>query len=311
MQVWEYFELLCIEFDLGKQHPAPAWNSCAVTNYRRQSWRNLQTDVCLHNARWFGAISAEVSRLLFNSSTPCWQNRYSNPERPQSFFINPLLPSSADAKIHFQHPPFQPHSSSRILQSHPTTRHPCRSFSLTLHAQPATRAPTQPQLPRISWTWLTGPKLSRHLGILDNSHVSATAHQDPSYTEDIQKNRTNRTSPLKPFLHRSVNRIWTAQSSLSLASNNHRSWKTQSSLSLTNSNHWVLPFICHTRHPQQLQPADWSTPPTIIYQFSTQFWQTASMHQIRWSIPTFCYTTCKAPIFNIFHLHQFRLQLKR
>ena len=35
---------------------------------------------------------------------------------------------------------------------------------------------------------MTGPELSHHLGSLDNSHVSATAHQDPSYTEDIQRN---------------------------------------------------------------------------------------------------------------------------
>ena len=35
---------------------------------------------------------------------------------------------------------------------------------------------------------MTGPELSRHLGSLDNSHVSTTAHQDPSYTEDIQRN---------------------------------------------------------------------------------------------------------------------------
>ena len=35
---------------------------------------------------------------------------------------------------------------------------------------------------------MTGPELSRHLGSLDNSHVSTTAYQDHSYTEDIQTN---------------------------------------------------------------------------------------------------------------------------
>ena len=35
---------------------------------------------------------------------------------------------------------------------------------------------------------MTCPELSRHLGSLDYSHVSATAHQDHSYTEDIQRN---------------------------------------------------------------------------------------------------------------------------
>ena len=35
---------------------------------------------------------------------------------------------------------------------------------------------------------MTGPELSRHLGSLDNSHVSTTAHRNPSYTEDIQRN---------------------------------------------------------------------------------------------------------------------------
>ena len=89
--------------------------------------------------------------------------------------------------IHLQHPPFQTHNSSRILQPHPTTRHPCGSFSSTPHAQPATRAPTQPQLTTHIMD-MTGPELSRHLGVFDNSHVSATAHQDPSYTEDIQRN---------------------------------------------------------------------------------------------------------------------------
>ena len=34
---------------------------------------------------------------------------------------------------------------------------------------------------------MTGPELYRHLGSLDNSHVSATTHQDRSYTENIQR----------------------------------------------------------------------------------------------------------------------------
>ena len=53
--------------------------------------------------------------------------------------------------------------------------------------QPATRAPSQPQLPTHIMDMM-GPKLSRYLGSLDNSHVSTTAHQDPSYTVDIQRN---------------------------------------------------------------------------------------------------------------------------
>ena len=54
-------------------------------------------------------------------------------------------------------------------------------------AQPATRAPSQPQLTTHIMA-MTGTELSRHLGSLDNSHVSATADQDPFYTEDIQRN---------------------------------------------------------------------------------------------------------------------------
>ena len=54
-------------------------------------------------------------------------------------------------------------------------------------AQPATRAPSQPQ-PTTHIMDMTGPELSRHLGSLDNSLVSATAHQDHFYTEDIQRN---------------------------------------------------------------------------------------------------------------------------
>ena len=53
--------------------------------------------------------------------------------------------------------------------------------------QPVTRAPSQPQLPTHIMD-MTGPELSRHLGSLDNSHVSTTTHQDPSYTGDIQRN---------------------------------------------------------------------------------------------------------------------------
>ena len=53
--------------------------------------------------------------------------------------------------------------------------------------QPVTRAPPQPQLPTHIMD-MTGSELSRHLESLDNSHVSTTAHQDPSYTEDIQRN---------------------------------------------------------------------------------------------------------------------------
>ena len=53
--------------------------------------------------------------------------------------------------------------------------------------QPVTRATSQPQLPTHIMD-MTGPELSRHLGSLDNSHVSTTAHQDPSYTEDMQRN---------------------------------------------------------------------------------------------------------------------------
>ena len=58
--------------------------------------------------------------------------------------------------------------------------------------------------------------------------------------------RNNMTWPLKPFHHRSVNRIWTTQPSLSLASNNHRSWTTQSSLSLTKQQ--PLSIACHLPH---------------------------------------------------------------
>ena len=40
-----------------------------------------------------------------------------------------VLPSSADAKIHLQHPLFQPPNSSTVLQPHPTTRDPCGILS--------------------------------------------------------------------------------------------------------------------------------------------------------------------------------------
>ena len=106
--------------------------------------------------------------------------------------------------------------------------------------QPVTRAPSQPHLPTHIMD-VTGPELFRYLGCLDNSHVSTTAHQDfPTlkiYKETASSIRNNRTWPLKPFLNRSVNRIWTTQLSLSLANNNHGSWTTQSSLSQTNSHH--------------------------------------------------------------------------
>ena len=52
--------------------------------------------------------------------------------------------------------------------------------------QPVTRAPSQPHIPTQIMD-MTGPELSLHSGSLDNSHLSTTAHQDPSYTEDIQR----------------------------------------------------------------------------------------------------------------------------
>ena len=106
--------------------------------------------------------------------------------------------------------------------------------------QPVTRAPSQPQLPTHIMD-MTGPELSRHLGSLDNSHVSTTGHQDPSYTEDIQRNTEFDPEQQDLASEAIPSQICeprlTTQPSLSLASNNHRSWTTQSSLSFTNSNH--------------------------------------------------------------------------
>ena len=85
-----------------------------------------------------------------------------------------------------------------------------------------------------------------------------------TYKETPSWIRSNRTSTLNAFLDRPVNCSWT----------------THSPLSLTSKNHWVLPVICHIRYPQQLQPADSSTPPIIINQLLAVFWQTASIPSV-------------------------------
>ena len=72
--------------------------------------------------------------------------------------------------------------------------------SYEIRTQPATRAPSQPQL-TTHIKDMTGLEVFRQLGSLDNS-----------YKETPNSIRNNRTSPLNPFLHRSEKRNWTTQS---------------------------------------------------------------------------------------------------
>ena len=146
---------------------------------------------------------------------------------------------------------------------------------------------------------MTGPELSRHLGSLDNFHVSATVHQDPSYPEDIQRNTefypeqqdlASETIPsqiCEPHLDNSVVTLPRQQQPLSIA--------------------------CHLAHPPPSTTATSRLVHTTNYHLPTfDTVLTNSVHpSYQVVIPTFHYPICKAPIFNIFSLHQFRLQLKR
>ena len=185
--------------------------------------------------------------------------------------------------------------------------------------QPVTRAPSQPQLPTHIMD-MTGPELSRHLGSLDNSHVSTTAHQDPSYTEDIQRN--TEFDPEQQDLASEAIPSQICEPHLDNSSDNLPSQRQP--LQLNNSvvtlphQQQPLSIACHLPHHS---PSTTATSRIVyttyhsLHHYHLPTFDTVLTNSVRPSYQVvnshFPLPPCKAPIFNIFHLHQFCLQLNR
>ena len=148
--------------------------------------------------------------LVANSCSLCRQNRSLN-RSGQVALHQPLLPLSADAKIQLQHQRFQPHNSGKILQPHPTTRHPSCSFSSTTGSLQLRLHHKVPSCLATWEVWIT------------NSEVSATAHQHLFHAEEVPKDnvfdpkqQNNASEPICSQIYQQH-----LESSLSIASINH------------------------------------------------------------------------------------------
>ena len=180
--------------------------------------------------------------------------------------------------------------------------------------QPVTRAPSQQQLPTHIMD-MTGPELSRHLGSLDNSHVSTTAHKDPSYTEDIHRNTEfdlEQQDVASEAILSQIGEPHLDNSAVTLPSQQQPPQSDNSVVTLPHQQQ-PLSIACHLPHPSPSTTATSRLVYTTNYHiptFDTDL--TNSVHPSYQVVnPHFPLPTCKAPIFNIFHLHQFRHQLER